>query len=412
MELKIITYFIGKMFSALIMLLIIPCFITWFGKEKYGEFILIYTTFLIFLSGSIGWINQSMIKFHSEHEDHIEKYYANVHMLTQQVALIVLIPFLTFIFFTSEQASITLIIILAIAFFYACKYTSKLIEYQTKLKSIKYTIAEVLRLLTYFGIVFIFKENEYISVLELIFLAICLSYLIGFLFLNKGFNQIKISFNFDKKMIKTYLSFGLPLSLWMVFSPGANGLDRYIISYSLGAVALAQYTAIYDVVFKAFTQLANPINSVYQPLLMKIYIKGDLVLFNKTVKKAIVYLILISIPVFITIYLLQDFIIIEYLKFEKPEDVILLKQILIPLMLSSLFWQIAIIIQKRLEAEKKTLKMTLILISVIVFYSLVAIIFVSYLGIILIAYLSTIASISYLIIIMYVNYESKKKIYS
>ena len=39
----------------------------------------------------------------------------------------------------------------------------------------------------------------------------------------------------------------------------------------MGAAALTQYTAVYDVVFKVFTQLATPVATIIQPLLMQNY---------------------------------------------------------------------------------------------------------------------------------------------
>jgi O-antigen/teichoic acid export membrane protein len=415
MEIKVITYFLGKLFSVSITLLIIPFFISWFGQEKYGEYILLYTTFLIFLSGSIGWINQSMIKFHADFDNNKDEYYSKVHNLTSQVSIIASIPLIIFVYFNLLEVSILLLVFIALSFVIACKYTSKLIENQTRLNSVKFTVAEFLRLLIYFCSVFFLKDLFFINELEAIFASLLLAYFSGFLFLNKGIQKVDVKLNFkiDKVLLKKYLVFGFPLGVWMMFSPGANGIDRYIINYSLGAIALTQYTAVYDVVFKVFTQLANPINSVYQPLLMKMHSKGDLIFFNKTLKRAILYLLIICVPVFIVVYVLQDFILINYLGFENREVIEILKQIILPLMLSSLIWQIAIIAQKQLEAKEKTLAMTLILLSVIFFYSIITIWLIPYFGILIMAYISVLASISYLVLIILFNkHENRKKLFN
>lgn len=408
-ELKVVTYFLGKIFSAIISLIIIPLFISWFGQEKYGEYILIYTTFLIFLSGSIGWINQSMIKFHSDYKEDRNSFYHKVHELTLQVSFITLIPLLVFIYF-STSASLLLLAIIGLGFLFACKYTSLLIENQAQLNSVKFSVAEIIRLSVFFGSVYFLNIASLFDELETIFLGLLLSYFIAFFFLNKRIilKDLYPKIRLEKTLIKKFIAFGLPLSLWMMLSPGTNGIDRYIINYSLGAIALAQYTAVYDVVFKIFTQLANPINSVYQPLLMKIYSDGDKTLFNKTLKKGLFYLVLICFPVFILVYLFQDFILINYLGFSDLEIVNKLKQIIIPLMISSLTWQIAIIYQKQLEAKGKTLLMTIILLIVICLFSVLTVFLIPYYGIIIMAYISVSSSITYLMLIILANkYESK-----
>jgi O-antigen/teichoic acid export membrane protein len=410
-ELKVVTYFFGKFFSAIISLAIIPLFISWFGEIKYGEYILIYTTFLIFISGSMGWINQSMIKFHGDYNEDRENFYVKVHRLSYQMAIMACVPLLFMVYLSTKEVTAMLIIFIAFGFIVACKYTSKLFENQSELNSLKFSIAEIIRLIVFFCSVYFLKFLVFFSSLETIFLSLFLGYFIAYLFLNKGlkYDDLILSFKFDKDLIKKFMTFGLPLSVWMMFSPSANGVDRYILNYYLGAGVLAQYAAVYDVVFKVFTQLANPINSVYQPLLMKINSSGDETLFNKTMIRAFLYLLFLCIPVFIFVYLFQDFILINYLGFEDQETLNQLKQIIMPLAAAGFIWQIAIIAQKQLEAKDKTLMMTVVMVTVVGVFSIITALLIPKYGILAAAYTAILSSIFYLIIICLINRNENKK---
>lgn len=414
-ELKVVTYFFGKVFSAIISLAIIPLFISWFGEIKYGEYILIYTTFLIFISGSMGWINQSMIKFHGDYNGDREKFYVKVHRLSYQMAIMACAPLLFMAYISTKEVSIMLVLFIAIGFVFACKYTSKLFENQAELNSLKFSIAEIIRLLVFFCSVYFLKFFIFFSSLETIFLSLFLGYFIAYLFLNKGlkYNDLILSFKYDKDLIKKFAAFGLPISVWMIFAPSANGVDRYILSYYLGAGVLAQYAAVYDIIFKIFTQLANPINSVYQPLLMKINSSGDKKLFAKTMLRAFIYLSLISIPVFIVVYWFQDFILVNYLGFKDEETLIKLKKIIVPLAISAYVWQVAIILQKQLEAKNKTLIMTLTMLIVVGLFSVITVLLIPKYGILATAYTAVLSSITYLALIILANkYENKKRLFN
>lgn len=410
-ELKVITYFFGKILTAVISLAIIPLFINWYGEVKYGEYILIYTTFLIFISGSMGWINQSMIKYHGDYKENRKEFYDKVHYLSYQIAVLVSIPLLVIIYFSNKENTFLLLLFVAIGFIVACRYTSKLFENQSELKPLNFTIAEIIRLLMFLGFVFILRKTTFFNGLESIFFSLTLSYFCAYIYINKGIKtgDFKIDLNFDFTLIKKFLAFGLPLSVWMMLSPSSNGIDRYILNYYLGAGVLAQYTAVYDVIFKIFTQLANPINSVYQPLLMKINSSGDEVLFNKIMLRAFVYLSLLCAPVFIIVYLFQDVILVDYLGFTNQETLKELKQIIMPLAFSGFIWQIAIIAQKRLEAKEKTFNMAVVMFAVIVVFSVFTAILVPQYGFLAASYTSILSGVFYLVIISLINRHENKK---
>lgn len=403
-EFKVLIYFIGKALSATVSLAIIPLFIKWFGDENYAKYIIIYVTFLIFISGTIGWINQSIIKFHGDYKDR-NSFYNDAHKINFRIASLLTIPLLITIYFSTKPDSILLFLIIGLTFITACSYTSRLVQEQAEMNSIKYSLSEIIRLVVFLSFSFFLKEINSISALEVIFIALFFSYLTPLLFLKKRLNlkRFKINTKIDYSLTKKFLRYGLPLSVWMVFSPSANGIEKYILNYFVTASVLTKYVAVYDVVFKIFSQLVNPVNRVFQPLLMNINSSGNKELFNKTIKKGLLYLILIFLPALLLFYYFQDFILINYLGFKDIENLKLLKKVILPLAFSAIIWQIAIIWQKGLEAKEKTKLLAFYIILISIISSLFSIWLLPIYNFTILAYVNLGASIGYFLLIYFTN---------
>ncbi len=395
-----LTYFMGKILTAIISMAIIPLFINWFGEDNYGVYIITYVTFLIFISGFTGWINQSVIKFHDDFENK-ELFYKKVNRINLSAALLAIIPLLSTVYVNIDTPSFFLFFVITLGFITGCMYTSKLIQIQTELESLKYSIAEIIRLFSFLLLVFIVKFFPFLNVLEVLFFSLFMSYFFSYLFLNK--RTLLIDFKIDFKLTKKFLNYGLPLSIWMVFSPSANGIDKYILNHFLGASILAQYAAMYDIVFKVFTQLVNPINSVYQPLLMKINSTGNKELFNKTLKRGLLFLFLVCVPVLFIFYFFRDFIITDFLGFTNLDTIRVLKKTVMPLGISAIIWQIAIILQKKLEALGKTKLIAGYIVIVVSIGALISILLLPKYNFTILAYINLFGSIVYLLLIFLSN---------
>lgn len=408
---KIIIYFAGKGLTALISLLIIPLFIRWFGEENYGIYILTYVTFLIFISGAIGWINQSIIKFHGDFKDRFA-FYKKAHNISYIFSIIATLPLLIAVSFNlNNSGTVLLYITIGLSFIFACRYTSLLIEKQSEIKPINYSLAEIIRLLSFLVTTFLLQTVEYFMSLELIFIGLLFSYILSYLYLKRSFNlnDFKIEFSHNSEFIKKFLAYGMPLSIWMVFSPGTNGIDKYILNYYLGPSILAYYAAVYDVIFKIFIQVVNPINSVFQPLLMNINSQGDEKLFTKTLNKGLIYLILICTPLLCLIYYFQGFILTNYLGISDEQVINLLRGLIIPIALSAIIWQLAIVLQKRIEAKEKTLSLTIYIIIVVSLNSSLSIWLIPKYNFGVLGYINLFGSLVYLALIILKNRTLLKK---
>ena len=100
LEIKFVTYLIGKGANGLIYFLSIPIFIKFCGIELQGNYVFIYTAFLMANSIGTGWISQSVLKFSSKFDQKHSflKYYNTVIKITNINASVVSLIFILVIF--------------------------------------------------------------------------------------------------------------------------------------------------------------------------------------------------------------------------------------------------------------------------------------------------------------------------
>ncbi|MDT0620506.1 lipopolysaccharide biosynthesis protein [Croceitalea vernalis] len=402
LEKNFLIYLTGKGASALISIASIPLFIRIYGAANYGSFVLIYSFFLMALSLSNGWINQAMIRFF--HADENQYYFLkDLKKLTLISALIIGSILVCLLYF--KYSGIITLIIIFLCFILGSIYTFKLVENQTVMQPKNVVFAEVLRLSFFLGIPYLLYYLDWGTFMYQLFFGILLGYTAAFLFLKSKEKTSFVSENRKKTSIKEIATYGIPLSIWMVFSPTTNGVDRYLIEYYLGAIALAQYSAVYDIVFKVFSQLSIPLNSIVQPLLMYAHNKKENKIFSKTIGKAALYLLIIFIVIFSLFSFFKELIIVQYLGFDDREVINQLKLVFEPLIISSFIWQIGILLQKRLEVQNKTLTMAILMLLSVSLSVLASIWLIPIYGFIASAYLMLLTSILYSSLVLFMIYR-------
>ncbi|WP_282070213.1 lipopolysaccharide biosynthesis protein [Olleya namhaensis] len=407
-ERKLIVYFFGKALSSIVTLASIPLFIKWFGDENYGNYIVAYTTFLIFLSGTLGWLNHATIKHYGEYKDD-EDFEIKIKLIVSRIFIFGSI-LLSLILLLSKQIEYSTLPFIIIAYLFSCFYTNELVFTKVKYKAKKYAISEFLRLSSGFLVIFLIKNLNFLDAEKKLFIGIMVSFIIGFLYISNGtFLPFKKLLNteFDKSLFKKFLIYGIPIGIWMAMSPSSNGVDRYVLNSYLGAVAVAQYTAVYDVIFKVFTQLSTPIATIIQPMLMNFYNEGNMASFKKTMNKSVVYLSLLFIPVFFIVNYFGDYILSNYLGFKDEQVLKDLKMTIIPIALSSFIWQLAILIQRRIEATGKSYLVTILMIIAILFSAIMSYIIIPIYGYAYLGYVALVTSIFYFLLILFLNKKIK-----
>lgn len=403
-EYKLMIYFFGKIISALITLLSIPLFIRWFGEENYGKYVIAYTTFLVFLSAFLGWLNQAVIKYYSNYKNEPDFFY-KIENIVFKIAIIGSCILGLTLFFT-KQVEVSTLILIILSFIIACFYTNRLIFTQVDYDAKRFVFSEFIRLSSSLIIIFLLKNVFIIDAEKTLFTGILLSFVFGYLYLSKfKLPSSKIFKNnfFDKHIFKNFLIYGFPIGIWMALSPSSNTVDRYVLSSYMGVVAIAQYTAVYDIVFKVFTQLATPIATIIQPMLMNTHNEGNNKEYKKIRNKALLFILVLFLPTITILMVFSDYIIINYLGFKNEDVVKNLKMVILPIALSSLIWQLAILIQRKIEAIGKSYIVTLAMIFVTLISILMSVLFIPKYGYVSLGYIALLVSSLYVFIILIIN---------
>ena len=406
LEFNFIIYLVGKIISAGVIIGSIPLFIKYFGIKVYGEFIYFYTSFLMLFAGSTGWIVQGILRFYTL-ENNRKKMKQEIDQMSFRSFLVSSLIIVGF--FIYSKADAILIALAVLSLFFSLFYTTKLTIEQALLKSTNYIIADISRSLSFLATpLIIYYAFPYLNGLHVLFFGVLLSYITSLMILSNFKIVIpKFNLNFKMRWSKIFLKYGLPLSIWLFFSPTTNGADRYVIEFSIGTILLAKYTAIFDIVFKMFSSLATPFNAIAQPLLIKNYNDRDFSEYRKTMYKSILYLTGIFVIFLMVVLIFQKFIICKYLNFCGDYD--LLSKLIIPFATSSYIWQIAVLLQKNMEVSNKTIEMTIYMLIVVTVIIVLGIIFVPIYGLLGSAYISLLASIIYFALIIYGTKKHFKK---
>ncbi|WP_186525813.1 lipopolysaccharide biosynthesis protein [Seonamhaeicola sediminis] len=398
LEYNFIIYLIGKVTSAGVVVGSIPLFIKCFGVEEYGEFIYVYTTFLMLLAGSTGWIVQGVLRFFTL-ENNRGKISSEAFQMTYKSFLVSAL--LLSVFFLISEIHFNVIFLTVGCLFFSFFYSVNLSIKQAVLKSKVYIFADISRALTFLVVPLLMYY--FLPTLEGIYsllFGVLLSYIVGLCVLTRC-HLPKPNLNFKEKTrwSKIFFKYGFPLSIWMFFSPTTNGVDRYIIEFSLGTIVLAKYSAIFDIVFKVFSSLAVPFNSIVQPLLILNYNEKNFAGYKKTMRKSITYLSIMFILFLGGLYLFKNFIICTYLNF--CVDFEKLEKLIIPFAVSSYIWQLAILMQKNMEVSNRTIETSVYMLIIVVLTLLLGIILVPRYGMFASAYISLLCSVVYLILIVF-----------
>ena len=403
LEYNFLIYLIGKIISAGLTVLAIPVFLRIFGVEVYGKFIIFYTSFLMIMAGGSGWVNQGILRFYTlEH---------NKKFIEIEIDEMILSSFLVFsalligVFFVFD-AGFTLTVIGVLSLLFSMIFSTRLSVAQILFKSKKFVITDIIRAVSFFITPIVCYKLFGIDPLLCLFLGVFFSYVFGLIYISKlDFYIPKLNFNKGRwKMI--FFKYGLPLTVWVVFSPTTNGVDRYVIEYSLGAVLLAQYTAVFDIIFKLFSNLSIPFNNIVQPLLINSYNNKDFKTYKETMTKSIIYLTVIFIIFIAFTFLLKRFLICDFLGFsENYED---LSSLLMPLIVASYIWQLSVLFQKNLEVSNKTFEMAVYMLIIVLIIVCFGLYYVPIYGLIASAYICLISAFIYLLLVFYGTFKHFK----
>ncbi len=367
---------------------------------------MIYSTFLLFLSISTGWLSQGLIRFYTTFAEP-QVFLGNIYRILFYTILILLLPGIIILKYFHYSFDITFLLIAA--YFFASYNAIFIIEYQAKFLPSKIVISDAVRSFLFLAIpVTLFYLNLLKSPLVILFSGVLSSFFVANLFLTTVSNSLKTNFfsvNFLyppeglNKVLTQLWTYGWPLSMWFVFATLLNISDRYFISYYLDLSKVGEYSAVYDLIYKSLVFLLSPLLMALHPQVVKFFNEGHIKEASHILRKAILFEIGIFIVALVVLASLKDLLITGLLGFSAETRAM---DLVIPIFVGSFLWQMAMLFHKPMELKKQTKQMLLAVLTALVANIAGNILLIPIYGSVAAAYTTILGSTVYLL----VNYRS------
>lgn len=306
MKKDVVLFFIAKVVVGIVGLLLVSLYSANLSTSAYGEYSLIAGLISALISIFIGWIGSAALRYYIDYENDKKKFFCNI-LLYIFIMLVVIFGILTIISFIS--VTIPLKKYLFSAFFYTFSYS--MIEvfekiYRASQKTVGYTIGMMIQAVSSIIIFYILTKVFYMES-NAIFYSNSFSRLI---FLGMAFVSLSvikyIGFcKLDKKMLKKFLKYGIPMiGVWGV-SWILSYCDRYIIAmfYDTSNVA------IYDMSYKLAENTINIIITAFTlaifPTLIRVWKDEGKKAVETKITDVLHYYLLITIPAIIGLSLVS-----------------------------------------------------------------------------------------------------------
>ena len=129
--------------------------------------------------------------------------------------------------------------------------------------------------------------------------------------------------------------------------------DRYLIQYFYSVAETGAYASIYDMVIRSYSLSLFPITLAVHPRIMNSWNENKVNEADAMIKKGVLAQVIISLPILLAFFLggglLADFL--------MPGQGGEYRDLVLPIALGGLFWQLALLIHKPLELAGNTLLM-------------------------------------------------------
>jgi O-antigen/teichoic acid export membrane protein len=392
MRKQIFTYLIGKGLPSLINLLIIIYGVKYLGKEQYGFFSLAYATILIAFNFSFGWLQQVILRFWANISSQFSENYFFKHFLFSE-CLMLLITFSASYFYFSFGVVNSLIISFAGTGFLSVYYL--LSKFQAAQKASQYARLENLFFVSFFVLSMVFY---WLNLIQFIFYMAALgiaSWSVSIIFHLKNYSSI-FEQNSDFVKQKTILEYAWPIGLWLSVASLLNFSDRILIGKYCSIIAVAEYSAVYDLYFKIANLVCLPVLMTLHPKIMHQYNTGQKELSYKLIKKGVFWQVLIGLITIILAIGFSKLLLINFLKISSTLNYYLI----ISLLASSFGWNIALLLHKPLEMQLKSKHMLLAIVIVFIVNVILNIFLLPVFGYVVAAYITLFTIFLYIILVL------------
>jgi O-antigen/teichoic acid export membrane protein len=349
-----VNYLISIILPAIITGGFVPLIKRTLGAEFYGRFAIFFYAALICASILSGWIVQSVLLFynHYSNKDFFLKNIFRFFILSQ---LIIIAPVLAVVYWLSNSFTDAILFFLILS---VCSLQSiGLAIIQASKKSSKNIYSEVIRCVLYLLIWILLFTCTNINSLHGLYISIILSYFFSAVYIYKQtdvklFASLEINVKERNELLRKFLRYGAPFSLWFVFLYLFSYIDKIFLLKAFNRELQGNYQAMFDMIAKSITLILSPVLTTLFPLLAEAYILGEKKQINKILSRIISFELLGMIITSICYWLFGAQILFSLLKIPS---IPIYKQMGLIIILGSFTWQIAMVAHKYFELKQMSL---------------------------------------------------------
>ena len=212
------------------------------------------------------------------------------------------------------------------------------------------------------------------------------------------FNRIS-NFDVEKNvnMIKKWLRYGSPLSIWLAAGLALSFLDRYFINYYLSNIQLGIYTSLQEILIRSFSLTLFPFTLAIHPRIMNLWNNSKQKEAIQLIVKGFYLMFGSGLVILLTIWYFEDLIFV-LLGYAIPQFNIEYKALIFPLLSAGFLWQLSLLIHKMLELHEQTILMIIAILPSLIINFIGNIYFLPKLGYIATAYTAVFSALIYCII--------------
>jgi len=335
-----------------------------FGSADYGKYSLILSQCNLLVAIVFGWLNQSQLRYYSADIKNSNYKRSQLRSLFF-IVLACLIILSLLILAQSLSLQIWIISFTAIISIGIFNYIKTI--YQVKLlpKKIMYMTAAQSLLGLLFPIFLLFLgwsgENTILLGVALSFLTIVV-FIRLFVHKNPFFDMSnKKEENNNNILIKKWVFYGGPISLWFAAGLALPFLDRFFINQYLSSYELGMYSGLQELLTRVYSLLLFPIILTLHPRIMNLWNNSNFCEAKKLIKNGIYIFLFIGIAIFCIVWMFSDIIFLG-LQEAIPELGDHNQKLMIPLLAAGFLWQLSFLTHKMLELKEKTLIMVIAII--------------------------------------------------
>lgn len=391
----LLIYYVGKAIPSLANLLIIVLGVRWLGEAGYGSFNLIYNAALVIASLSMGWLQQSSLRFVPGQELNELSLSKQYYGFGQWSALISFVLCSTFCFFYFQHKStIALIAGVFAGLWSLLSVHLTLLQAQFSARSFAltesgYNLLILLSLATLIGLGLSASTSSFLLIFCIaVFITLCVSAMRG----KWALQPMKV----HSPILWQAIQFGFPLTIWLLVSNLFNVVDRYLISYYLDDTQTGMYASVYDLIYKLAALGCFPILLSKHPSIAAAWNNHAFEHAFNIIKQSLKLQALILVIMLLGGIFLGKWLILFFLNIEIPNYYILS----IPLLISSVLWQMSLLIHKPLEMAHKSSTMIVFIVLSLALNCLLNILLIPQYGIVAAAYTTLASTLLYVALSM------------